>query len=112
MNASGRMGFRVDIFVVFVSLFLLLLGAFINASGGRFRVGFFCCFCQFVFIVIESIYECLEGEGCKSGCCGVVGLHMFGEVLGRVRSSGVSSFPVRVIEINLENSSICLLTTS
>ena len=49
------------------------------------------------------------------GCCGVVFRHMFGGVLeggGSARGSGVSSSPVTVIVISLENSSICFFTTS
>ena len=75
------------------------------------------CFILFIFfIVCISIYECFGGvyEG-KSSCCGVVFRYMFGGLVeggGRARSSGVSSSPVSVIVMSLENSSICFFTTS
>ena len=71
----------------------------------------------FILLIVGiSIYECFGGVyGGKSCCCGVVFRYMFGGLIeggGRARSSGVSSSPVSVIVMSLENSSICFFTTS
>ena len=79
----------MDIFVVCVSLFLLLLGAFMNASGGRFvRVG--------IFVVLVNSFLLRAFMNVWVGRVDVVGLLDFtclARCLGGLGVRGCRHFP-------------------